>query len=65
MPYMPLVISFAQKYDAKIGLGTLLSMMLPYSVAFAVGWTFLLAIWLLFGIPLGPGAFLTYPPVPR
>lgn len=61
MPYMPLVIAFAQKYEPKMGLGTLLSMMLPYSVAFAVGWTFLLAIWLLFGIPLGPGAFLTYP----
>lgn len=63
MPYMPLIIAFAQKYDSKIGLGTLLSMMLPYSVAFAVGWTALLALWLLLGIPLGPGASLTYPPV--
>jgi len=61
MPYMPLVIAFAQKYDPKIGLGTLLSIMLPYSVAFAVGWTLLLALWLLLGIPLGPGASLTYP----
>jgi aminobenzoyl-glutamate transport protein len=63
MPYMPLIIAFAQKYEPKIGLGTLLAMMLPYSVAFAIGWTLLLAIWLLFGIPLGPGASLTYPPV--
>jgi aminobenzoyl-glutamate transport protein len=38
-------------------------MMLPYSIAFAVGWTVLLALWLLLGIPLGPGAVLTYPPV--
>jgi len=65
MPYMPLVIAFAQKYDPKIGLGTLLAMMLPYSVAFAVSWTLFLAIWLLLGIPLGPGAFLTYPPIPK
>jgi aminobenzoyl-glutamate transport protein len=62
MPYMPLIIAFAQKYDPKIGLGTLLALMLPYSVAFAVTWTVLLAIWLLLGIPLGPGASLTYPP---
>lgn len=61
MPYMPLVIAFAQKYDPKIGLGTLLAMMLPYSVAFAISWTLFLAIWLLLGIPLGPGAFLMYP----
>lgn len=60
MPYMPLVIAFAQKYEPRIGLGTLLAMMLPYSVAFAIGWSILLVIWLLLGIPLGPGASLTY-----
>ena len=64
MPYMPLVIAFAQKYEPKMGLGTLLAMMLPYSIAFAISWTLLLAVWLLLGIPLGPGAFLTYPPLP-
>lgn len=64
MPYLPLIIAFAQKYEPKIGLGTLLAMMLPYSVAFALGWILLLAVWILFGIPLGPGAALTYPPVP-
>jgi aminobenzoyl-glutamate transport protein len=62
MPYMPLVIAFAQKYEPKIGLGTLLTLMLPYSVAFAIGWTLLLALWLLLGIPLGPGSGMVYPP---
>jgi aminobenzoyl-glutamate transport protein len=62
MPYMPLIIAFAQKYEPRIGLGTLLTLMLPYSVAFAVGWTLLLAFWLLFGIPLGPGSGMVYPP---
>jgi aminobenzoyl-glutamate transport protein len=61
MPYMPLIIAFAQKYDPRIGLGTLLSLMMPYSVAFAIGWSFLLALWLVLGIPLGPGVSLTYP----
>jgi aminobenzoyl-glutamate transport protein len=62
MPYMPLVIAFAQKYQPRIGLGTLLTLMLPYSVAFAIGWTILLALWLLLGIPLGPGSGMVYPP---
>jgi aminobenzoyl-glutamate transport protein len=61
MPYMPLVITFAQKYEPKIGLGSILALMLPYSIAFAFSWTLLLALWLLFGIPLGPGASLIYP----
>jgi aminobenzoyl-glutamate transport protein len=62
MPYMPLIIAFAQKYEPKIGLGTLLTLMLPYSLAFAIGWTVLLALWLLLGIPLGPGSGMVYSP---
>ena len=62
MPYMPLIIAFAQKYEPRIGLGTLLTLMLPYSVAFAIGWTVLLALWILLGIPLGPGSGMVYPP---
>jgi aminobenzoyl-glutamate transport protein len=61
MPYMPLVIAFAQKYQSGMGLGTLLTLMIPYSIAFAVGWAALLAIWLLLGIPLGPGSPILYP----
>ncbi|MEX0805168.1 MAG: AbgT family transporter [Candidatus Binatia bacterium] len=63
MPYMPLVIAFAQKYQPGIGLGTLLTLMLPYSIAFALGWTVMLAAWLLLGIPLGPGSGIVYPPM--
>ncbi|HWP57543.1 MAG TPA: AbgT family transporter [Candidatus Acidoferrales bacterium] len=62
MPYMPLIIAFARRYDRNFGLGTLLAIMLPYSVTFAIVWTALLAVWLLLGIPLGPGASLVYPP---
>lgn len=62
MPYMPLVIAFAQKYDPRVGLGTIVTLMLPYSIAFAIGWTLLLALWLLLGIPLGPGSGIVYPP---
>jgi aminobenzoyl-glutamate transport protein len=60
MPYLPIIIVFAQKYDRKAGLGTLISAMLPYSIAFALGWSVLLAIWLGFDLPLGPGVSSFY-----
>jgi aminobenzoyl-glutamate transport protein len=30
--------------------------MLPYTVAFFLSWTGLLVLWIVFGLPLGPGA---------
>jgi aminobenzoyl-glutamate transport protein len=62
LPYYPLVIIFAQKYEKDIGLGTLISSMLPYSVVFALTAIPMLLIWVWFGIPLGPGAPLEYLP---
>lgn len=62
MTYFAIIIAFAQKYDKKIGIGTLVSTMLPYSVFFLVGWTLLLVVWILLGIPLGPGGPLYYQP---
>jgi aminobenzoyl-glutamate transport protein len=47
-----------QRYDPKAGIGTVIATMLPYSIAFMVGWMVLLVIWLLLGVPLGPGADL-------
>jgi aminobenzoyl-glutamate transport protein len=61
MPYFPLVVVFGQRYVKNTGIGTLVSMMLPYSVAFLITWTaFLLGYWLL-GIPLGLQAPYVYP----
>lgn len=62
LPYFPIIIAFAKKYDPKIGIGTLISTMLPYSIAFGISWMIMLAIWLLAGIPLGPGAPVQYIP---
>ncbi|MEM0515980.1 AbgT family transporter [Pseudoalteromonas sp. YIC-827] len=60
MPYFPLVVVYCQKYVKNTGIGTLIAMMLPYSIAFLVGWSlFLLAYWGL-GIPLGIQASYTY-----
>jgi len=60
MPYFPVVIAFAKKYDKSVGLGTLIATMLPYSLAFFLMWTLLLMIWMLLGLPLGPDAPLYY-----
>lgn len=59
MSYFAMIVVFAQKYDRKSGIGTLISTMLPYSLLFLVGWSLLLVAWMLLGLPLGPGAFLT------
>ncbi len=67
MSYFPLVVAFAQRYDKRAGIGTVMATMLPYSVTFFVFWTLLLIIWYLLGLPLGPGAGIYYqqaPPTP-
>jgi len=55
MSYFALIIAFVQRYIANAGIGTLVSLMLPYSVTFLVGWSALFAVWLALGWPMGPG----------
>jgi aminobenzoyl-glutamate transport protein len=55
MPYFPLVLVYARRYVKPAGIGTLVSLMLPYSVAFIVAWTALLLAWWGLGLPLGIG----------
>lgn len=56
MAYLPLAVIFCQRYQKDAGLGTLISLMLPYTLVFAVVWTLFFVVWYLLGIPLGPGA---------
>jgi aminobenzoyl-glutamate transport protein len=58
MSFFALIVAFVQRYDAKAGIGTVIATMLPYTIAFTLGWMVLLVIWLLWGLPLGPGAGL-------
>ena len=58
MSYFAVVIAFAKKYDEDIGIGTLISTMLPYSILFLIFWSALLIIWYLLGLPIGPGALI-------
>jgi aminobenzoyl-glutamate transport protein len=61
MSYFALIIAFMQRYRSDAGLGTLVATMLPYSAIFFAGWTSLLVIWVLLGLPVGPGAGLYLP----
>lgn len=61
MPYFPLVVVFCQRYVKSTGIGTLVSMMLPYSITFIVTWTiYLLTFWAI-GLPLGVQASYVFP----
>ncbi|MGL5329639.1 MAG: AbgT family transporter [Peptostreptococcaceae bacterium] len=60
-PYFPMLLAFAKKYDKDIGMGTIISNMIPYSLVFAIGWIILLSIFMSLGLPLGPGGSIYYP----
>jgi len=51
--YFALVVGFAQKYDRSAGVGTIVSLMLPYVVWMFVLWTALFAAWKVLGLPWG------------
>ncbi len=60
MVFFPLVVVYCQRYVKSTGIGTLASLMMPFSIAMLIGWSiFLLAYWAL-GIPLGIQAPYTY-----
>lgn len=54
MPYFGVVVAFMQRYRPNLGVGTIMSLMLPYSLCFLVGWSVVFALWMWAGIPLGP-----------
>ena len=60
--YMLIVLAVLQRYRPAAGLGTLISLMVPYSLALGVAWTALLVVWYFTGLPLGPTAPLTFAP---
>ncbi len=56
MVYLPFIVTVAQRYDKKAGLGTIISLMVPYVIAILSAWLLLFIAWWLLGIPLGPGS---------
>jgi aminobenzoyl-glutamate transport protein len=60
MSFFALIIAYFQKYEKNAGLGTIVATMIPYSIAFFIGWSILLIVWIMLKAPLGPGAGLFY-----
>jgi aminobenzoyl-glutamate transport protein len=57
-PYMIIVLVELQRYRKNAGFGTLIALMLPYTVVFSIIWIAMLLIWMSTGLPLGPGGEL-------
>ncbi len=58
MPYFPMVLVFTQRYAPNIGIGGVVAMMIPYSIAFGVASTAMLMLWMVLDIPLGPDVLM-------
>ncbi len=56
--YLPMLLGLLEKYRNKsqdIGIGSAISLMLPYSLFLLAFWVLYFALWLIFGLDPGPG----------
>jgi len=61
MSYFGLILAFAMRYNQKLGIGTLIATMIPYSIAYLIGWIILFYVWVFgLGLPVGPGTPTLY-----
>lgn len=60
--YVLIILAVMQKYRKDSGLGSLIALMLPYSVVFFLAWTGFLLAWYALGLPLGVDSPLSYTP---
>jgi aminobenzoyl-glutamate transport protein len=60
--YLLVILGVLMKYKKNAGLGSLMSLMVPYSAVFFVAWTGFLLLWHFAGWPLGPEAPQAYVP---
>ncbi|HAJ76279.1 MAG TPA: hypothetical protein DCM64_07470 [Gammaproteobacteria bacterium] len=60
MPYFPLILVFCQRWQKEFGLGSLAATMLPYSVALLGAGLLMTVLWVVLGLPLGPGATVEF-----
>ncbi len=54
LAYFPLILITAQRYVPQAGIGSMVALMLPYSIAFGLSSTALFALWFVADVPLGP-----------
>ena len=57
MSYFGLILAWATRYQKDLGVGTLIAMMLPYSMFFLAAWSVFFYLWtFILGLPVGPGS---------
>lgn len=61
LSYIPLILVAMQRYTKSASLGTMLSLMIPYSISFIIVWTLFMLAWIYLGIPLGPDTQVAIP----
>ena len=60
MVYFPLVLTFCQRWDKDFGMGSLMAIMIPYSITFMIFGSVMTGAWAAAALPLGPGAGVHY-----
>ncbi len=53
--YFPLLLGWVHKYNKNIGIGTIVSLLVPYMIVLFVMWIALLLVWYYLGLPIGVG----------
>ncbi|WP_010665078.1 AbgT family transporter [Marinilabilia salmonicolor] len=53
--YFPLLIGWIRQYDKKVGIGTVISLLLPYAIVLFLMWLVLLFVWFWLDLPIGVG----------
>jgi len=51
--FFPVLYGLAQKYDKNIGIGTIFSTMIPYTIGYTIAYLAMIIIWMTFGLPTG------------
>ena len=53
MSYFALIVIYAQRYNEKYGIGTIIFLMVSYTIFFLIAWIVIITIWVIAGIPFG------------
>jgi len=56
--YFPLLLGWIHKYNKNIGIGTIVSLLIPYAIILFIMWMVLLFAWYVLNIPIGVGEYI-------
>jgi len=56
--YFPLLLGWVHQYDKRLGIGTVVALLIPYAVILYILWVLLLFVWFALNIPIGVGEYI-------